>query len=73
MEGEVFGEISCLNKEPALATVRAKTSGSVLGLSRSDFDSVILSHPQILEMVGELGETRRSITVNALAAKGILI
>jgi CRP-like cAMP-binding protein len=72
-EGEVFGEISCLNKEPAMATVLASTPGSVLRLPRKDFDALVMSHPQILEMVGQLSDERRSITVNTLAEKGILI
>lgn len=72
-EGEVFGEISCLHKEPAVATVRASTPASILRLPRADFDALILRNPQILELVASLGEQRRAITVNALAKKGILI
>lgn len=72
-EGEVFGEISCLHKEPAVATVRASTPASILRLPRTDFDALILKNPQILELVASLGEQRRAITVNALAKKGILI
>jgi CRP-like cAMP-binding protein len=73
VEGEVFGEISCLHQEPAVATVKAATPASILRLPRKDFQELILSHPQILEMVASLGEERRAITVNALAQKGILI
>ncbi len=73
MEGEVFGEISCLRKQPAIATVRAACPGSVLRLPRKDFDDVVLSHPQILELVGKLGEQRLALTMSALARKGILI
>jgi CRP-like cAMP-binding protein len=73
LEGEVFGEISCLRKEPAMATVRASTPASILRLPRTDFDALILGNPQILELVNSLGEQRRAITVNALAKKGILI
>jgi CRP-like cAMP-binding protein len=72
-EGEVFGEISCLHKEPAVATVRASTPAAILRLPRTDFDELILRNPQILELVNSLGEQRRAITVNALAKKGILI
>jgi CRP-like cAMP-binding protein len=72
-EGEVFGEISCLHREPAVATVKAATPASILSLPRSDFNELILSHPQILELVNSLGDHRRAITMNALAKKGILI
>ncbi len=73
VEGEVFGEISCLRKQPAIATVRAAGPSSVLRLPRKDFDALVLSHPQILELVGKLGEQRLALTMNALARKGILI
>ncbi len=72
-EGEVFGEISCLRKEPAMATVRTQQATSVLRLPRNDFDEVVLSHPQILELVNRLGEHRIALTMNKLAEKGILI
>ncbi len=72
-EGEVFGEISCLRKEAAIATVKPRSPGMVLRLPREDFDSLIMSHPQILVMVNQLGEERVAITTNALAEKGILI
>jgi CRP-like cAMP-binding protein len=72
-EGEVFGEISCLHKEPAVATVVASTPATILRLPRSDFDALIMRNPAILELVSSLGEHRRAITVNALAKKGILI
>jgi CRP-like cAMP-binding protein len=72
-EGEVFGEISCLQKRPAIATVRAKTPATVLRLPREDFDSLVMSHPQILELVSEIGETRIVLTSNALARQGILV
>ena len=72
-EGEVFGEISCLHKEPAVATVVASTPAAILRLPRSDFDALIMRNPAILELVSSLGEHRRAITVNALAKKGILI
>lgn len=72
-EGEVFGEISCLRKDPAIATVRAKTPGSVLRLPRGDFDTLVMSHPQILELVSKLSDERIAETSNLLAKKGILI
>lgn len=72
-EGEVFGEISCLRKDPAIATVKAKVPGSVLRLPRADFDALVMSHPQILELVSKLSDERIAETSNLLAKKGILI
>jgi CRP-like cAMP-binding protein len=73
VEGDVFGEISCLKRAPAMATVRAMTAGTALRLPRTDFSSLILSHPQILEMVNQIGEERFALTQNALAKQGILL
>jgi CRP-like cAMP-binding protein len=58
-EGEVFGEMSLLTKAPATATVAASKRTSLLRLPREDFDQLILSHPQILELVASLTEERR--------------
>ncbi len=72
-EGDVFGEISCLRKDPAIATVKAKTNASVLRLPRDKFDTLVISHPQILELISELSDERLAKTSNLLAEKGILI
>ncbi len=56
--GDVFGEMSCLSKGPASATVAARRSGIVLRLPRSDFDEIVLTYPQILELVSELSDER---------------
>jgi CRP-like cAMP-binding protein len=57
-EGEFFGEISLLLKTPATATVMATRRTSLLRLPREDFDSLILTHPQVLELVSRLSEQR---------------
>ncbi|HLL04634.1 MAG TPA: cyclic nucleotide-binding domain-containing protein [Myxococcaceae bacterium] len=57
-EGELFGEISLLQKTPATATVAATRRTSLLRLPREDFDALILSHPQILVLISELSEQR---------------
>ncbi|WNG37112.1 cyclic nucleotide-binding domain-containing protein [Archangium violaceum] len=58
-EGELFGEMSLLQKTPANATVTAARNTSLLRLPREDFDTLILTHPQILILVSELTETRQ--------------
>jgi len=72
-EGDVFGEISCLKKHPATASVRASGPGVVLRLPREDFDELVMGHPQILELVESMGEKHLSHTLNTLAARGILL
>ena len=57
-EADVFGEISCLRKSPANATVAARRGGTLLRLPRQGFDELVLTHPQILEVVAEMSEER---------------
>ena len=58
-EGELFGEMSLLQRTPATATVTAARNTSLLRLPREDFDTLILTHPQILALVSELTESRQ--------------
>jgi CRP-like cAMP-binding protein len=58
-EGDIFGEMSLLTRSPGSATVASVRRTSLLRLPREDFDSIIMSHPQILEMVAELSDARR--------------
>jgi CRP-like cAMP-binding protein len=58
-EGDVFGEMSLLTKAPAAATVTTARRTSLLRLPREDFDTLILSHPQILMLVSELTDERK--------------
>ena len=58
-EGQVFGEMSLLMRSPASATVRALRHTSLLRLPKPDFDSLILSHPQVLEHVASLIDERQ--------------
>jgi CRP-like cAMP-binding protein len=58
-EGDLFGEMSCLSKRPAGASVVALQRGIVLRLPRADFDEIASSHPQVLEAVSGLADERR--------------
>jgi CRP-like cAMP-binding protein len=60
-EGELFGERSLLTRSPAGATVRAARHTSLLRLPRADFNALILSHPQVLELVSELTDAREQV------------
>ncbi len=57
-EGDLFGEMSCLRKAPASASIVVKRPGTLLRLPRKDFDDLVVSYPQILEYVSSLSEER---------------
>jgi len=58
-EGDLFGEMSCLRKGPASATVTAVRRSLLLRLPRSGFDELVVTYPQILELVADLGDERQ--------------
>jgi CRP-like cAMP-binding protein len=58
-EGDVFGEMSCLRKGPASASVSAARKAVLLRLPRADFDELVMTYPQILELVSELSDERQ--------------
>jgi CRP-like cAMP-binding protein len=58
-EGQIFGEMSLLMRSPASATVSATRHTSLLRLPKQDFDTLILSHPQVLEHVSVLIDERK--------------
>lgn len=68
-EGEVFGEMSMLQKTPAIATVQASKRTSLLRLPREHFDAIILTHPQILMLISDLTDARRRETEALLAGE----
>ncbi|MGB8931702.1 MAG: cyclic nucleotide-binding domain-containing protein, partial [Anaeromyxobacteraceae bacterium] len=57
-EGDLFGEMSCLRKIPATASIVVRRAGTLLRLPRKTFDELVVSYPQILEMVSELSSER---------------
>jgi CRP-like cAMP-binding protein len=58
--GDMFGEISLLTNKPTVATVRALTDCFVLRLSKKNFDEVIMTHPQVLELVSQISDERQT-------------
>lgn len=58
--GDFVGEMSLLTGKAAVATVRASTRALVLHLPTSAFREVIMTHPQVLALVGELAADRQS-------------
>lgn len=56
--GEMFGEMSLLTNQPTVASVTAVTDCFILRLSKRKFDEVIMTHPQVLELVAKISEER---------------
>lgn len=56
--GDVFGEISLVNDEPASASVTAAAQSTVLFLAREVFDRLVEAVPEIGDYVRSLGEER---------------
>ena len=69
-EGEIFGEMSLLTRKPATATVTSPGNSILLKLPRENFQELVLTHPQILELVSELTEKRKSATEAILSGHG---
>ncbi|MEM7677318.1 MAG: cyclic nucleotide-binding domain-containing protein [Myxococcota bacterium] len=67
--GDMFGEMSLLTNEPTVARVLAVADCFVLRLSKRKFDEVIMTHPQVLELVSEVSAVRASINDALLGAQ----
>jgi CRP-like cAMP-binding protein len=70
-EGDIFGEMSLLTRKPAAATVTAVSNALLLRLPRESFQELVLTHPQILELISELTEKRAAATRAAIEDQGI--
>lgn len=68
-EGEVVGEISLLEDEPANATVVASERSVVLCLAKAKFRALVDAHPELAEYLQELG-SQRLVETEAAAAEG---
>jgi CRP-like cAMP-binding protein len=71
-EGEIFGEMSLLTREPASATVTAQSNAILLRLPRDSFQELVVTHPQILALVSELTEKRRKAVEAILESRQLL-
>jgi CRP-like cAMP-binding protein len=58
--GDLFGEMSLLMNRPVMATVTATKDSFVLRLAKKDFDELIMTHPQVLELVAHISEERET-------------
>lgn len=56
--GDVFGEMSLLAHQGAVASVRTATKVLALEMPAAQFREVIMTHPQVLAFVGDLASER---------------
>lgn len=62
-EGEFFGEMSLLMRQKTTATVATSQKTGLFKLPKSVFNEVILTHPQILEVIADFSDQRRKNTL----------
>jgi CRP-like cAMP-binding protein len=65
--GDLFGEMSLLTGKPTMATVRAISDCFVLRLAKKSFDELIMTHPQILELISVVSDERQGLNELILA------
>jgi CRP-like cAMP-binding protein len=68
--GDVFGEMSLLRSEAAIADVRCVTTSYALMLPKADFPAVVSSYPAVREFVELLAAARRRQNELLLGAAG---
>lgn len=66
-EGEFFGEMSLLMRQKTTATVTASQKTGIFKLPKSVFNEVILTHPQILEVIADFSDQRKKNTQRVLS------
>jgi small-conductance mechanosensitive channel/CRP-like cAMP-binding protein len=67
--GDCFGEMGLLTGEARTATVRAKTRCDLVVIGRDSFQSVLATHPEVVERLGGLLATRQA-AISAAEAVG---
>jgi cAMP-dependent protein kinase regulator len=68
--GDVCGEMSLLAADEAVCTIRTVGKALIVELPASVFRDVIMTHPQILQFVGELAEERKRLLTEAVGKDG---
>ncbi|MEW6776993.1 MAG: cyclic nucleotide-binding domain-containing protein [Bdellovibrionota bacterium] len=63
-EGSFFGEISLIKHTPCTATVRVTQDTILLKLPKEAFNEIIMTHPQVLEVINEYVEERQRETAD---------
>ena len=58
--GDVFGEMSFMSDEPAMASIITIERSWVLRLPRSDLEQVVADHPEVLEQLTDIATIRQA-------------
>lgn len=58
--GDVFGEMSFMNDEPAMASIITVERSWVLRLPRADVERVVNEHPEVLEQLTDIAAIRKA-------------
>jgi cAMP-dependent protein kinase regulator len=58
--GDVFGEMSLIRDEPAMASIGTHTRSWILRLPKEDFHEVVAGHPEVLDQLTDLAAIRHA-------------
>jgi CRP-like cAMP-binding protein len=58
--GDVFGEMSLIRDEPAMASIGTHTRSWILRLPKEDFHEVVAGHPEVLDQLAEIAAVRQA-------------
>lgn len=58
--GDVFGEMSFMNDEPAMASIVTIERSWILRLPRADVERVVREHPEVLEQLTDIAAIRKA-------------
>ncbi|ACY15654.1 cyclic nucleotide-binding domain-containing protein [Haliangium ochraceum] len=66
--GDVFGEMSLIRDEPAMASVGTHTPSWILRLPREDFAQMVAAHPEVLDRLADIAAIRQAKNRGVLEA-----
>jgi CRP-like cAMP-binding protein len=65
--GDIFGEMSLIRNEPAMASIGTHTRSWILRLPREDFNEVVAAHPEVLDQLTDIAAVRNARNRDILA------
>lgn len=58
--GDIFGEMSLIRDEPAMASIGTHTRSWILRLPKEDFHEVVAGHPEVLDQLADIAAIRHA-------------
>lgn len=58
--GDIFGEMSIIRDEPAMASIGTHTRSWILRLPREDFQEFVAAHPEVLDQLADIAAVRNA-------------